>query len=604
MDTEDSQQNDRVDEFLASSPNVSQLNAYLDEHGGLETRRKLENYAFERGIELRPTLSSGTSQATPPSPGSRSTLAVDARLLRDVTSHDDNFGAKQSGSQEGVLSLKQFLNRILSEKIGKWLFKYKRYYLFSLVSAPTDWKALLIYDAIPFPELLKRELTSFRTISLENFLLEIKEGSSDLWHSSSLCLLVLSELSSNVESFLNLETELYKFTSFKYLELMPNDSEWGLRESEGEYLFDELKRDLHISLTNAHFDKSVESLIKKFFNPDPSLISYRRLKGGFSGSSVIEVSQVFVTAEPLKYVIKVGARKDKKIKIEEAAVKRWVANRDSNYQTEIKSNATHDAIKYLFAANGARGESRSFSTFYKEESSEAIRRKIESLFSLNLFKQWEETQINEDQKVPLREVFESYLKVDKIFSATFAISFEHAESNKAVFEKLLNYQVQRYMKKVSHGDLHSENIIIDGDSVFLIDFGMTDYRPVFIDYAMLEVSIRFGLLPRYIPTKEIMKIDSKYIQDLNLSERELEEYIANADIKKAYKVISMIRRKAVETINRNKIKFDSLKELESHYLLTLFSLTLRNLPYGDLNQKYAVCFARELSHALVTRLDL
>ena len=105
-----------------------------------------------------------------------------------------------------------------------------------------------------------------------------------------------------------------------------------------------------MSLSNASLSRAEEALIKSFFPSEPSLIQYKLLKGGFSGSKVVEVSQSFSVPRPCKFIIKIGSKAERKITIEETAVKKWVSSLVSSYQTEKKENATHEALKYQFAS--------------------------------------------------------------------------------------------------------------------------------------------------------------------------------------------------------------------------------------------------------------
>jgi len=358
----------------------------------------------------------------------------------------------------------------------------KRYYLFKIGNKGCPENTLIIHDDISAPQLVKRTLRKFnKIVSLNDFLTQLEDQDSELMNFSNTCLLIISNLSEQIHNLLAQEISLNGFYNFKYYELIPTNDGFRSYEYEGEKFIEALKSDTNISLTNADLDKAEESLIKMFFPPEPSLIRYKLLKGGRSGSKVVEVSQVFNVARPRKFVIKIGSREGGKIAQEEISVKKWVSALAPDYHTEKKENATHEALKYDFASKDGKGDSSSFGNYFTEETSDKIKQIVGNLFDQTLFKEWESTQSKVDVPITILNLYKDFLDTENIYSVVNIIAFDESKAMIARIKKVFNIKLPKHVVKACHGDLHSENIIIDDDHVSLIDFGMTDVRHCFID---------------------------------------------------------------------------------------------------------------------------
>ena len=172
----------------------------------------------------------------------------------------------------------------------------------------------------------------------------------------------------------------------------------------------------------------------------------------------------------------------------------------STYQTEKKENATHEALRYQFASIDGKRESTSFSQYFRGNPSKNIRSIVEKLFGHELFTAWEEYQIRREEPRAIGDLYKDYVDSDELQNLVKRIAFNKADWSQ--FEKVLQAKVPCYVTEVCHGDLHSENIIVDDEKVFLIDFGMTSSSShCFIDYATLEASIRFKLFRPYFPNE-------------------------------------------------------------------------------------------------------
>jgi len=513
----------------------------------------------------------------------------------------------ETGDKSRVTNVRSRNNRIenlFDEKSKNLLLDYKRYYLFILENTGCPEKTIIIHDSIPSPELVRRVLKRFdKTVSLKDFLQQLQEPESELRKFSNICLLIISNLSEDIRKLLELKDTLGDFDNFKYCELMPISDGFKPYEYEGEKLIEALNSDVYVSLTNADLDKEEESLIKKFFPPESSLVRYKLLKGGLSGSKVVEVSQVFNVSSPCKYVIKIGLREGGKIAQEERAVKKWVSNRVIDYQTERKENSTHEALKYSFASKDGKRDSISFGEYFAKNNSDKIKEIVEKLFTNSIFCEWEGTQCKADESITILTLYKDFLDKDKIFQAVKVIAFSKATDTIKRITKVLNIELPRYVTKACHGDLHSENVIIDDEHVSLIDFGMTDSRHCFIDYSTLEASIRLKLTPSYYPTSVLQDTDSDFLFNFDVTDAALAKKIEDEALKKTYRVISKIRAEAIKKVRGNQETYTDNEELELNYLVSLFCIICRNLQYPDLNQKYALNLCIDLSKHILSKID-
>lgn len=596
-----------LSEIAFSTILLSQKREYL---------KLVENIAFSKGIDL---------------PSGEALLALNVSINDSVETNPENlsdhsaasFGVGESAEIENSIdyeepenlnskseqSIKINFRRTITELFkgaGRdWIANYKRYYLFKIDNNfDANIKAVLVYDNIPSPEFVQRALDGFNeSMPLEKFIEKLEDGSSDFWLKPHLCLLILSDFSRNAHSLIEKFDILKKFDNFKFYEVIFTDDDVKTYEYEGEVLQNNLLSDIHISLSNASLSRAEEALIKSFFPSEPSLIQYKLLKGGFSGSKVVEVSQSFSVPRPCKFIIKIGSKADKKITIEEAAVKKWVSSLVSSYQTEKKENATHEALKYQFASIDGKRSSQSFTEYFKSKRTDYVREIVEKLFTHELFKEWEDTQFRKEEKILVKDLYKDFISVEKIFEEIRKIGFDKAEDDIKKFSDVLELELPRYVQKVNHGDLHSENVIIDSEKVFLIDFGMTTIAPCFIDYTTLEASVRFKLTPYYFPTKVLAEADDHFVEKFDVTDLSLKEKISNKDLRKSYEVISKIRVMAMKNVKANKKTYASLEELEFNYLVSLFCLSLRNVRYEDMNQKYSLFMCRRLSEILLQKKD-
>lgn len=617
--------NQLIEELKGSTKRISDFESILSQIATSKSligeKRKwlksVENIAFSKGIDL-PNIEavltlnnsdSVTSEAEPENSSDASSASVDVAEseMSENSIKIEQADILDSASEQQIIKtdLKKTISELFKGAGRDWIANYKRYYLFKIDNSfEANIKAVLVYDNIPSPEFVQRALDGFtENMPLDKFIDKLEDTTSDFWISPHLCLLILSDFSRNAHSLIEKFEIFKKFENFKFYEVIFTDDDVKTYEYEGEVLLSNLLSDVHVSLSNASLSRAEEALIKSFFPSEPSLIQYKLLKGGFSGSKVVEVSQSFSVPRPCKFIIKIGSKAERKITIEETAVKKWVSSLVSSYQTEKKENATHEALKYQFASIDGKRSSQSFSEYFQSNRADHVREIVDKLFTHELFKEWEDTQFRKDEKILIKNLYKDFISIDKIFEEIKKIGFDKAEEDIKKFNEILELELPRYVQKVNHGDLHSENVIIDSEKVFLIDFGMTTIAPCFIDYATLEASIRFKLTPYYFPTKVLAEADNHFVSKFDVTDLSLKDKISNNDLRKSYEVISKIRLMAIANVKANKKTYASGEELEFNYLISLFCLSLRNVRYKDMNQKYSLSLCRSLSDILLAKKD-
>ena len=289
-------------------------------------------------------------------------------------------------------------------------------------------------------------------------------------------------------------------------------------------------------------------------------------------------------------------------KEEENAVRKWVQSFYTPYQIDTKQNSIHKAIKYSFASINAKNDSNSLTSIYDSQSYDQIRPILTKLFDHELFSSWNKTKRSIHSKdSTVKSVFAAYIKFDRIKKQIERVSFKDPTEDINLFEEVLGLRLSRYIQKISHGDLHSENVIVDNSEsdphVFLIDFGLTDARHSLIDYVTLEASIRFRLLPFFLPTKRIAEQDENFIDRFNVTDASFQS-IENQELKKCFICINHIRTIAERNALGGEINYYSNDEFKFHYLVALFCISLRQIQFREMNQKYAIILCRILSQRI------
>jgi hypothetical protein len=93
-----------------------------------------------------------------------------------------------------------------------------------------------------------------------------------------------------------------------------------------------------------------------------------------------------------------------------------------------------------------------------------------------------------------------------------------------------------------HGDLHSQNILVDGDGKFwLIDFARAAESHALRDFAELESDIKFNLL-QVISLPTLLEFEQALLSAVTFADAPLDLDFNNADLTKAYSVVIALRQ--------------------------------------------------------------
>jgi hypothetical protein len=343
-----------------------------------------------------------------------------------------------------------------------------------------------------------------------------------------------------------------------------------------------------------------EVMIKKMFVGNSPIIDYKILKKGFSGSKVIEARPIkSMSSKTGRFVIKYAKKDtDKKIYKESKAFKEFIDDFIiESYKGDYDSTDHYEAIKYMYASSDGRSDSHPFASLMEEFAKGKpviydLETVIQQLFNCQPFQVWNSvTQIFGTPE----KLYTPYLNRDTLLKSICdiqGITIEKAEKTQLWenFQRILNSSFKANTK-VCHGDLHSENFFKDDSGVFLIDFGYTAYRHALIDHTTLEASIRFKHIPFYIPVEELLEIERKLFDLSSFNPESEYNFISRYMLKSIFKLIILIRQDA------RRYLVDDNNPIE--YWISLFLISLRQIQYPDLNQRYALEYAFEVSKKII-----
>lgn len=338
-------------------------------------------------------------------------------------------------------------------------------------------------------------------------------------------------------------------------------------------------------VTDGSVPSEAQVLISSFFPKSAGFITYHKISGGFSGSTVFKVTNKGAVGDDKHYIIKIDKVSRKKLEKESENFNLhvkpfWV--KDQNFQAEYKSSYNWEALLYPFASDNGADTSISFGHYYKK----SINRPIETeklmsvIFDHSLLKKWRENTNSKRSTissslsniVSLEKACE-YLK--KFSSDEYCIEPITSEKITSIFNDSFTY-----LEMTCHGDLHADNILLNssGSQSYLIDFGLTGKYPIALDYAMLEASIRFKLLEKTISATYLQKNDKPMLDNF-FPISTYEEY--KNEIEKVNHASQIIRARF-----RNDFPQAEIKDLRKQYLACLLALSLRQVDYQDLNTRY------------------
>lgn len=439
---------------------------------------------------------------------------------------------------------------------------------------------------------------------LAEFLDECKNDAL-LTNNKYLCLLAL------IPSLNYNETDKENITAL--FELFKNSSHISLLESSGlaskdyklkgidDALHEELESICGIVFNNKDLTFEEEKIIKKSFQNSTSIIDYKILKGGFSGSKVIEIQPIKnLSSRTARYVIKYS-RKDaqRKISKEIKAFKAYIDDFQlTSYRADFLETEQYEAIKYTYASADNKTDSYSFSELIKRKMlgkkiDYNLNEVISQLLTCAPLDIWSGHYQVENIKVD--QLYKSYINDDKLLTAIEMIESRTQEqicadtfwkNYAAIKEKTIEVK-----KKVCHGDLHTENFFKDDSAVYLIDFGYTGEHHAVLDHSTLEASLRFKHIPAYIRTETLIKLDERLFDGKCFEEGFDISFIDRKVLTEVYTLILTIRKDAR--------KFFAVPEYSLEYFISLFMITMRQIQYNDLNQQYALESAKSLAKLIL-----
>lgn len=495
---------------------------------------------------------------------------------------------------------------------------YKGYSILRLENNPLKpFKLLVLHDKSFIIEPIKKKLQ--KSISTEIIIKNISEYLEELnkidnSENNFLCLLLLmprindkaeeKDLVNNIRILIS-SFDHFENISIKYL----NDSVHNdyYRSIDKDEFIDEIQYVCCTFLSNGAFKHEEEKIVKKLAtNFKTPLIIYKTLKGGNSGSKVIEIRPKKELGEEYerRYIIKYSEINDeRKIKFEKENFDEFIRGYKDfkDYECQYSKTLTHEGILYSYAIADTEKESYSYSDILNNEDSPFFSNKvdlIETLFNkTSIYKTWSNSVEKKHYKVS--EIYSEYINVEKILQHLSSIlnkptsQIENDELAKN-FRLIWNYESE-FDIKICHGDLHTDNLFKDNLGIYLIDFGFTGKRHSPIDHASLECSIKFKHFPSYIESNELIEIENELTLESSFQRSTRFTKTTRYDILDLLEIIKSIRNNAIQ---------QPYIKTEINYFISLFIMTFRQIRYKDLNQLYAYHSALVISKRIIQILGL
>jgi hypothetical protein len=490
----------------------------------------------------------------------------------------------------------------------------KGYFFIHLQVDPSfDYKAVILHDNRCYYQPSQRKMISQFSdglcLSIEDFKKKVEEGQYP--NNNFIGLLILSTKINDPEAIVSNKNDLKaimeSFAEFNHLGLRsfsnPNFSDILSNNDQTSFL-DEIEYVTSTILTNAELSNDEEKLIKKLFNSASSTLEYKVLKGGKSGSKVLEVRPRLTYSGQLakRYVVKFGPVDNKnKIFSESKAFATNIENfaMENYHATKYEKNATVEGMKYTYASKDAIQKSYSYASILSDKNNVYYpeRKKIiDDLFANEPFELWNSSV--EAQSFKVGDLYMNYIKTPNLMEwikIIKGLTDDERDTEPLVlnFHKIFDYSINTN-KKICHGDLHSENFFKDENGIYLIDFGFTDLNHALVDHTALECSIKFKHVPRYIEMSVLMEIEDQLLTS--------ESFDATFKITTNRKEI-LDYFELINVIRLNSLQHCVNKESRLEYLISLFIMTCRQFQYDDLNQLYALRSAEKIGERIIQLLD-
>jgi hypothetical protein len=505
----------------------------------------------------------------------------------------------------------------LTQNLNEHFDVLKGYFITKLENDPLDsYNLIVLHDTTFFIQPIKKKILAtipnavFKRI--DEFSDEIGKG--EFQEGNLLCLLLLLPRTNDDTGIANLKNNLStivgSYKSFETYSLKNNpDFKGNYFESSisKEDFYEEIEFVNSTLLSNGLIKHEEEKIIKKLFrNFQTPLLIYKTLKGGNSGSKVIEIrpKKELGNEYEKRYIIKYSEKNpERKIDTERKCFGKWIAGYKGfkDYECEYDKTLTHEGIRYSYAISDTESESFSYNEILSKKDNVFHVEKteiIDALFSIELYRTWRDSL--EKIECVTSKLYEPYVNIEKTLEEIRKILNLNEEQIKSEelyinFFKIWNLSFL-FQQKVCHGDLHSENFFKDKNGIYLIDFGYTGIRHALIDHTSLECSIKFKHFPFYIEMEELRNIESELILDSSFQLSTRFTKTTRPDLLETLEIIKRIRANSIPLITDS----NSMTE----YLISLFIMTFREIRYKDLNQLYAYNSALILSRKLVQLLDI
>ncbi len=539
-------------------------------------------------------------------------LEIPNHNLKEFTRTETNILNKKSikqGKDNFEAVLLDFISK--TEKNCKSL---KAHFLFQLDNNSTEeTEVLILTDRVSKHNPLIARITevfpqkNIQKSTIEEFITECKKN-PDLQNKKFVCLLAMAtNIITDQDSQENLKELLNIFKTSSLIKLKKFED-----ISSSDYRLDKITDDIHEeiqsicgkSFNNRDITFQEEVIIKKCFqSSNAPIIDYKILKAGFSGSKVIEVQPLKIgTGLTGRFVIKFGKKdQQKKIAKEKNAFENHVDDLNiPGYKGTFVETELYAAIKYNYASSDTKTDSFPFATLLQNHVSGKpplfpFNDIFIQLFACKPFEYWNTPT---SSTCSIKDLYEDYFDEQKLISFISTIEGIQETDVKLLpiwikFEKIKEIEI-RLLKKVCHGDLHSENFFKDESGVYLIDFGYTKERHAVIDHSTLEASIKFKHIPTYIPIEELIVLEKEALSIDSFSQ----EFKINSNRHILSTLFEMCLR-----IRQDALQFLSNRSNPLEYFISLFFITLRQIQYPDLNQRYALRSAECLADEIVKLIE-
>lgn len=495
----------------------------------------------------------------------------------------------------------------------------KNYFLLKLTNPQSRaYNVILIYDKgyyySPFRNELKKRFHNCQFIEFEKMseLVAQLPGSDE----SYLVFLLLESRKNNSEALKecidNLRTLISEFETFSNISILfdkidSNGNPTYKEQSDLDDFLEEVEFVLSSFLTNVDLNYEEEKMIKKLLGDlHCPILEYKVLSQGYSGSKVIEVKsrKHFHTEYSRRYVIKYCRRSDgAKLKMESELFNESFGGLEGfrDYSCKRMTTPVYEGLLYQFAKSDFTEASFPFAKIVNE-TSHSFHIKgteiIEKLHNILPFQLWDDTREIKSQVA--YELYKDYMKEEETF---IAISKILDLSRKALEREQLYLDYQRLKTtnitlstKICHGDLHTSNFFIDSDfNIYLIDFGMTKTQHSLIDFVALEASIKFNHFPRYLDEKTLSTIDEILLSQDTFNESFAFENVSRSEVSYLLKLI-----------HRNRLcakRYLSIPSNHDEYFLALYFMTVKQIRYSDMNQRFALLSMLSLGRYLCENIS-